>query len=171
LADNHVNFCLVPEVPFKLESLFAALKERLENNNHAVLVVAEGAGQEHFESLGEKDASGNVKYGDIGLFLRDAIKDHFKSTDTEISLKYIDPSYIIRSQRANPHDSAFCLLLGHCAVHAGMAGLTEMIIGYWNHQFTHVQTQFAVSTRKQIDPESWIWNAVLASTGQPMDMN
>ena len=170
LVDNQVNFCLIPVVPFTLDGLLAALKKRLEQRCHAVIVVAEGAGQELFEATGERDASGNVKYGDIGVLLRDRIREYFKKTGMEISLKYIDPSYMIRSQQANPHDSAFCLLLGHNAVHAGMAGRTGMIVGFWNHQFTHVPTPFAVSERRKIDPEGWLWSSVLASTGQPAVM-
>ena len=156
LVDNQVNFCLIPEVPFTLDALLAALKKRLEQQGHAVIVVAEGAGQELFEATGEKDASGNVKYGDIGVLLRDAIREHFKKIGMEINLKYIDPSYMIRSQQANPHDAAFCLMLGHNAVHAGMAGRTGMIVGFWNHQITHVPIPLAVSERKKIDPEGWI---------------
>jgi len=170
LVDNQVNFCLIPEVPFTLDGLLAALKKRLEKRGHAVIVVAEGTGQELFEATGEKDASGNIKYGDIGVLLRDAIREHFKRIGMEINLKYIDPSYMIRSQQANPHDSAFCLMLGHNAVHAGMAGRTGMIVGFWNHQITHVPTPLAVSERKKIDPEGWIWSSVLASTGQPAVM-
>jgi len=170
LVDNQVNFCLIPEVPFSLDAFLSALKQRLERRGHAVIVVAEGAGQELFEATGERDASGNIKYGDIGVLLRDRIKDHFKKIGMEISLKYIDPSYMIRSQPANPHDSAFCLLMGHNAVHAGMAGRTGMIIGFWNHHFTHVPIQLAVAQRKKIDPEGWLWSSVLASTGQPAAM-
>jgi len=170
LVDNEVNFCLIPEVPFTLDGFFSALKQQLEQRGHAVIVVAEGAGQELFEATGERDASGNIKYGDIGILLRDRIKEHFKRTGMEINLKYIDPGYMIRSQQANPHDSAFCLLLGHNAVHAGMAGRTGMIVGFWNHQFTHVPIPLAVSQRKKIDPEGWIWSSVLASTGQPAVM-
>jgi 6-phosphofructokinase 1 len=170
LVDNQVNFCLIPEVPFSMEAFLAALKERLERRKHAVIVVAEGAGQDLFASTGEHDASGNVKFVDIGIYLRDAIKEHFKSIGMEVNLKYIDPSYSIRSQPANPHDSAFCLLMGHNAVHAGMAGRTGMIVGYWNNLFTHVPISLAVSERKKIDPQGWIWNSVLASTGQPVNM-
>ncbi len=170
LVDNGVNFCLIPEVPFTLDGFLSALKKRLEQQGHAVIVVAEGAGQELFEATGEKDASGNVKYGDIGVLLRDAIREHFKKIGMEINLKYIDPSYMIRSQQANPHDSAFCLMLGHNAVHAGMAGRTGMIVGLWNHQITHVPIPLAVSQRKKIDPEGWIWSSILASTGQPAVM-
>jgi 6-phosphofructokinase 1 len=170
LVDNQVNFCLIPEVSFTLDGLLSALKQRLERRGHAVIVVAEGAGQELFAATGERDASGNIKYGDIGVFLRDRIREHFKKIGMEISLKYIDPSYMIRSQPANPHDSAFCLLMGHNAVHAGMAGRTGMIVGFWNHQFTHVPTPLAVAQRKKIDPEGWMWSSVLASTGQPAVM-
>jgi 6-phosphofructokinase 1 len=121
-------------------------------------------------STSERDASGNVKHSDIGVFLRDAIKDHFKKTGIEISLKYIDPSYTIRSVPADAHDSAFCLLLGHSAVHAGMSGRTNMVVGFWNHQFTHVPISLAVSQRKKIDPEGGLWSSVLSSTGQARDM-
>jgi hypothetical protein len=107
---------------------------------------------------------------DIGIFLREVIKDHFKKTGMEITLKYIDPSYTIRSVPANPHDSALCLLLGHNAVHAGMTGRTGIIIGFWNQHFTHVPIPLAVAERKKIDPEGWVWRSVLSSTGQPRDM-
>jgi len=170
LVDNQVNFCLIPEVAFALDTLLDALRMRLEARKHAVIVVAEGAGQNLFTSTGEHDASGNVKFGDIGIYLRDAIKGHFKAIGMEVNLKYIDPSYIIRSQPANAHDSAFCLLMGHSAVHAGMAGRTGMIVGYWNNQFTHVPISLSVSKRKKIDPLGRIWNSVLASTGQPASL-
>ncbi len=170
LVDNRVNFCLIPEVPFTPDGFLSALKQRIEHQGHAVIVVAEGAGQDFLEASGELDASGNIKYGDIGIFLRDRIKDYFKRAGVEINLKYIDPSYTIRSQQANPHDSAFCLLLGHYAVHAGMAGRTGVMVGFWNHQFTHVPIPLAVSARKKIDPAGWIWSDVLASTGQPAMM-
>ena len=171
LVDSQANFCLVPEVPFTLEKFLLELKLRLERRGHAVIVVAEGAGQDLLEKNAERDPSGNVKYGDIGVFLRDAIKEYFKQTGVKVSIKYIDPSYIIRSVPANPHDSAFCLLLAHSAVHAGMSGRTNMVVGFWNHQFTHVPISLAASQRKKIDPEGTLWNSVLASTGQPWKMH
>jgi 6-phosphofructokinase 1 len=170
LVDSQVNFCLVPEVPFSLDRFLVVLRQRLERRGHAVIVVAEGAGQDLMEKSAERDASGNIKYGDIGTFLRDAIKDYFKHIGMEISLKYIDPSYTIRSVPANPYDSAFCLLMGQSAVHAGMCGRTNMVVGFWNHQFTHVPISLAVSQRKKIDPEGVLWNSVLSSTGQPRSM-
>lgn len=167
LADSQVNYCLIPEAPFTLAGLLSSLEERLKQRGHAVIVVAEGAGQELLSASEELDASGNVKLGDIGVFLRDAIKGHFNRIGQEINLKYIDPSYVIRSQPANFHDAAFCLLLGHNAVHAGMTGRSNMVVGFWNHQFVHVPISLATSARKKIDPDGWLWNSVLASTGQP----
>ena len=170
LVDSQANFCLVPEVPFTLERFLEELKRRLDRQGHAVIVVAEGAGQDLMEKMAERDASGNVKYGDIGIFLRDAIKGYFKREGTAINLKYIDPSYTIRSVPANTHDSVFCLLLGQSAVHAAMSGRTNMVVGFWNHQFAHVPISLAVSQRKKIDVEETLWNSVLASTGQPRNM-
>jgi 6-phosphofructokinase 1 len=117
------------------------------------------------------DDKDHVLYlGDVGLFLRDKIIAHFKELKVELNLKYIDPSYTIRSVSANAHDSAFCLLLGHNAVHAGMAGRTNMVVGDWNGDFTHVPIPMAVHRRKKIDPDGRLWNTVLASTGQPRVM-
>jgi 6-phosphofructokinase 1 len=170
LVNSHVNFCLVPEVPFALERLLSALEERLARRQHALIVVAEGAGQELMAKTRERDASGNIKYGDIGVFLRDAITKHFKQRGTDITLKYIDPSYTIRSVPATAHDAAFCLLLGQSAVHAGLSGRTNMVVSFWNHRFTHVPIALAVSERKKIDPSDTLWSSVLTSTGQPREM-
>jgi 6-phosphofructokinase 1 len=171
LAISDVNFCLVPEVPFSLDAFLEALRRRLEKRHHAVIVVGEGAGQNLLKKTGEQDASGNVRLGDIGVFLRDKIKAYFKKVGTEANLKYIDPSYTIRSMPANPHDSVFCLLLGHNAVHAGMTGRTDMLVSNWRREFAHVPIPLAVSRRKQIDPEGRLWSNVVASTGQPSDMS
>ena len=170
LANNDVNFCLVPEVRFTLEAFLKALKQRLEKRGHAVIVVGEGAGQDLLGVSGERDASGNIRLGDIGVFLRDCIKNYFKEAEMQVDLKYIDPSYTIRSMPANPRDSAFCLLLGHNAVHAGMTGRTNMVVGFWKNQFTHVPIPLAVSKRKQIDPDGRFWSNVLSCTGQPREM-
>lgn len=170
LANSDVNFCLVPEVKFRLAPFLEALKKRLEYRHHAVIVVAEGAGQDLMAARDEQDASGNPKFQDIGLFLKKKVIDYFRTQDFDISLKYIDPSYTIRSMPANPHDSVFCLLLGHNAVHAGMTGRTDMVTGYWNGEYTHVPIPLAVSERKRIDPASRLWSSVLESTGQPPDM-
>ncbi len=170
LIDSQVNFCLVPETPFTMGGFLRHLSERMERRGHAVIVVAEGAGQELLPTSAERDASGNLKPGDIGTFLRDAIHGHFANSRMKCTIKYIDPSYIIRSQPANPQDSAFCLQLGHYAVHAGMSGRTGMVVGFWNHRFTHVPIALATRERKKIDPEGWLWSSVLASTGQAREM-
>jgi 6-phosphofructokinase 1 len=170
LAYNDVNFCLVPEVFFTLEGFLRILKERLEKKGHAVIVAAEGAGQDLVAATGGRDASGNVRFQDIGIFLRDCIKESFQGLGMEINLKYIDPSYTIRSVPANAEDSAFCLLLGQNAVHAAMAGRTNIVVGLWMNEFTHVPIHLAVSQRKKLDPEGLIWGSVLAATGQPKEI-
>ncbi len=170
LANSEVNFCLVPEVPFTLDGFMGALEERLSKKGHALVVAAEGAGQDLTEETHARDASGNIRPGDIGIFLRDRIREHFQKRGVELNLKYIDPSYTIRSTPANARDSAFCLLLGQYAVHAGMTGRTGMIVGVWRGEFTHVPIPAAVSRRKQVNPAGWLWAAVLSSTGQPAKM-
>ncbi len=167
LADPQVNFCLVPEVPFTPAGFLAALERRLERRGHAVVVVAEGAGSDLKDAVVGKDASGNVKTRDVGTWLRDAIAERFGKG---VNLKYIDPSYTIRSVPADPFDAAFCSVLGQNAVHAGMSGRTDMVVGNWRNEFTHVPIPLAVRERKKIDPLGWLWRAVLASTGQPARM-
>jgi len=172
LALNEVNFVLVPEVPFDLEGshgLFALLESRLRRRAHAVLIVAEGAGQDYVKDpSGKTDASGNPVLGDIGTYLRDSIKRFFKEhTDLEVNLKYIDPSYLVRAAPANAHDAIYCIQLAQHAVHAGMAGKTGMLVGAWNGRFTHLPIALAVGKRKTLSPEDPLWLSVLESTGQP----
>ncbi len=171
LANSDVNFCLIPEKPFKLEGenqFLDKLEKRLLRKRHAVIVVAEGAGQDLIQDLAsaERDPSGNVKYKDIGIFLKDKIAQHFKGKKIPISLKYIDPSYTIRSCPANADDSAFCILLGQNAVHSGLAGRTNMFVGYWNHNFIHVPLSMAINKRKKVDLEGPYWLSVADMTKQ-----
>jgi 6-phosphofructokinase 1 len=173
LATSEVNFCLIPEVDFALEGkngLLKKLEERLNARHHAVIVVAEGAGQNLLEASGETDESGNKKLADIGLFLKGKIVEHFKKIGRESSLKYIDPGYMIRASAANPVDSLYCARLGANAVHAAMSGRTGMLISQWNSAFVHVPINMAVSKRNFIDPEGSLWRDVIESTRQPAHM-
>jgi 6-phosphofructokinase 1 len=170
VANQDVNFCLVPEVPFALEGpggLLAALERRLEKKGHAVVVVAEGAGQNLLGTSGERDASGNVKLNDIGAFLRDAFKAHFESRGTEMTLRYFDPSYQVRGRPANTEDAVLCDRMGRHAVHAAMAGKTGLVISYLHGQFVHVPIGIIAEASKRLDLEGELWRAVLACTGQP----
>ncbi len=171
LATGEVNFVLIPEVPFRLEGengLLACLARRLAEREHAVIITAEGAGQDLFatSNLG-CDASGNHRYGDIGQFLKDEITKHFRERDTEINLKYIDPSYTIRSVPAAPEDRIFCLNLGRNAVHAAMAGKTGMVVARWHQRFVHLPVGLVTRGRRKVDPQGDLWRSVLESTGQP----
>jgi 6-phosphofructokinase 1 len=175
LAMNDVNFLLVPEVDFDLygeRGFLYYLEDRLKRRNHAVICVAEGAGQNLLADSEHKefDASGNTVLEDIGLYLRDKIKVYFSSKKIKVNLKYIDPSYMIRSTPANSNDAIFCAMLGQFAVHAGMTGKTDMLIGIWNNVYTHVPIELVISERKRIDPNSRFWYNVMAATGQPVDM-
>jgi 6-phosphofructokinase 1 len=170
LAQQDVNFVLIPEVDFDLEGscgLLAALEERLNLRGHAVIVVAEGAGQKYFDSTAdEHDESGNIRLKDIGPFLKDAILSYFSGKNIDVSLKYIDPSYMIRSLPANANDRVFCSFLGRDAVHAGMAGKTKLLIGHWNNHFVHIPMSASAGQRKNIDPKGKLWLSVLGATGQ-----
>ena len=170
LASADVNFCLVPEMRFALDGehgLLAALSRRLDAKHHAVVAVAEGAGQELCgDGGGARDASGNLKLQDIGVWLRDRIAAHFAARGTDVALRYIDPSYIIRSLPANAVDAQYCLVLGQHAVHAGMSGRTNMLVGQWNGRFVHVPIPLATTGRRQLEPNGEEWQRVLESTGQ-----
>ena len=175
LAQQNVNFVLIPEVDFDLDGpkgFLSALEERIHLRKHAVILVAEGAGQRFFESgKDEHDESGNIRFKDIGLFLKNKIIAHFKSKNVEIALKYIDPSYMIRSLPANANDHVFCSFLGRDAVHAGMSGKTKLLIGHWNNYFVHIPISASAGKRKKIDPDKKLWVSVLHATGQPSFKN
>ena len=171
VASQDVNFTLVPEVPFKLDGprgLLAALKARVLERSHAVVVAAEGAGQDLPGTTEvQRDASGNVKLNDIALFLRERIEAYFKSEKIPIVMRYFDPSYLVRSSPANSEDSILCDLFARHAAHAAMAGKTGLVIGYLHDRFIHVPGELLTSRKKCLDPDSFAWRAVLAATGQP----
>jgi 6-phosphofructokinase 1 len=171
LAVQEVNYVLIPEMNFDMygdKGFLNILQKRLEYKHHALIVVAEGAGQNLFkENATNSDASGNIKYNDIGLYLKDTISNEFSKTRFPFSLKYIDPSYIIRSAPANANDSLFCNLLAQSAVHGAMAGRTGFVVGYWNSQFILLPISMAIQQRKKISIEGELWSNVLETTGQP----
>jgi 6-phosphofructokinase 1 len=170
LANSVVDFCLVPEINVTLEGehgLFAALERRLASTGHAVIVAAEGAGQSLFAGAeAKKDASGNVLKHDIGVFLSSGIAAYFKKTGKDVSVKYLDPSYHVRSVAAISSDAIFCHLLAENAVHAAMAGKTGIVIGHWNNYFTHVPIALATKERLKIDLDGALWKGVLSATRQ-----
>jgi 6-phosphofructokinase 1 len=171
IASQEANFVLVPEIPFPLDGpggLLELLERRVLTRGHALIVVAEGAGQHLFESAdSERDASGNVRFRDVGSYLRDRIKAHFEERKVQMNLKYIDPSYAIRSVPANAWDRILTDRMARAAVHAAMAGKTDAMVGYWNQEIVHVPIAASVSQKKRLSLESDLWNAVLATTGQP----
>ncbi|MCG2772390.1 MAG: ATP-dependent 6-phosphofructokinase [Desulfobacterales bacterium] len=171
LALREVNYVLIPEADFDLDGeggLLANLEERLKQRRHALIVVGEGAGERYFtEENRERDPSGNLKPGNIGHFLQDEIKAYFKRREIDVNLKYIDPSYLIRSRPANYNDRIYCGFLGQNAVHAGMAGKTAMLVSRWHSHYVHIPIQAAVDRRKEVELDSPLWRSVIESTGQP----
>lgn len=166
LSNSDANYCFIPEVPLVLDGedgFLKSLERRLDRKHHALIVVAEGVGQCLAD---QKDMSGNAAREDIGIFLKTRIMEHFKSLNKPLVLKYIDPSYTIRGCPANSFDSAFCLMLGQSAVHAGMAGKTNMIVGFWNRYFTNVPISFAIKERKRVNLQGDLWQTVIQTTGQ-----
>jgi len=175
LAAGEANFVLIPEIPIDLEGprgFLALLEKRLKSRGHAVVVVAEGAGQELMmarpDETMELDLSGNKKLKDIGVYFKQKIGQHFGEKGMDITLKYIDPSYNIRSIPASPSDSIYCWRLAQNAVHAAMCGKTEMVLGRWHGSLVHVPTKRCVSGRKQVDPHGELWLSVIEDTGQPV---
>lgn len=173
LASNDVDFVLIPEVPFALEGqdgLLDHLRKRLKEHRHATVVVAEGAGQQYVAPEGT-DRGGNKKLGDIGVFLKKRITRFFEEQGVDGQVKYIDPSYIIRSQAANPVDSIYCARLGANAVHAALAGRTACMVGAVNNRMVHVPISAATAQRNCVDPEGPLWRDVLVNTGMPRLMS
>lgn len=170
LASTDVDLVLIPEVPTTLEGdggVFEYLGRVLDRQGHAVIVVAEGAAQDLLSGEQGSDKSGNVKLGDVGVYLRERIARHFKDESRDVTLKYIDPSYAIRSVPASPSDSVYCWNMARNAVHAAMAGNTEMLIGRWHGRFVHVPMRLATRSRKLVGPGDDLWTSVIEATGQP----
>jgi len=170
LASHEVNFVLIPEVPFNLEGyngFLYHLEERILKRKHAVIIIAEGAMQDLLIKDKKTDAGGNTKFEDVGVYLKGRISKHFEEKGIEINLKYIDPSYAIRSAPANPDDSIYCERLGNAAAHAAMAGKTKIIIGLVNNEFVHLPINLVITHRNKVDPESSLWRDTLDATHQP----
>ena len=173
IASHETNFCLIPEVPFELNGpngFLEHLEKRILERHHAVIVVAEGAGQDLLATTDETDASGNKKLADIGLFLRDKINEYFNAKGIHINLKYVDPSYQIRSSVTTANDSIYCERLGSYAAHAAMAGKTKMVVGLVNNKYVHLPIQMVTMKRNFVDPEGALWRDALDATRQPILM-
>jgi 6-phosphofructokinase 1 len=173
LASHETNFCLIPEIPFDLDGpngFLSHLEERIREHHHAVIIVAEGAGQELLLTTNQVDASGNKKLADIGIYLRDKIVEYFTNKGIHINMKYVDPSYQIRSSVTTANDSIYCERLGNNAVHAAMAGKTKMVVGLVHDKYVYIPAQMVTMRRNKVDPEGSFWRDALDATGQPILM-
>ena len=161
LSSGDVDLCLIPEQPIVLEGEKGCLPfilQRVRTNGHAVIVVAEGAGEELLGTSNEKDAGGNRKLPKIGEFMKDTLAGYFKANGLEATIKYIDPSYMIRSVAANPRDAFYCMLLAQNAVHGAMAGYTAFSVGLVNNRLVYIPISRLVATSPRIlDPRGRTW--------------
>ena len=171
LASDDVDLVLIPEVSMPLEGergVLAHVERTLERQDHALIVVAEGAGQEHFAGDGATDPSGNARLQDICTLLRDRLTAHLDAAGRQFQLRYVDPGYAIRSVPANSHDSVYCQRLAQAAVHAAMAGRTAAVAGRWHGRFVNLPIPLVTRSRNQVDPRGDLWLSVLEATGQPV---
>ncbi len=174
LASDDVDLVLIPEVAMPLggeRGVLAHVEKVLEDQGHAVVVVAEGYGQDMFAGVeGGADASGNAKLFDIGKKLRDELSAHLGASGVPFQLRYVDPGYAIRSVPANSHDSVYCTRLAQAAVHAAMAGRTAIVAGRWHGRFVNLPIPLVTRSRNQVDPRGDLWLSVLETTGQPVHL-
>lgn len=170
LSSGQVDICLIPEVPFKLEGPYGVL-EHLEHliktKGSAVICVAEGAGQEMLEKTNATDLSGNVVLSDIGVYIQQKIKSHFKSIGVHSDVKYIDPTYMIRACRANASDAILCTVLGQNAVHGAFAGFSGITTGICNTHYVYLPVPEVIKSPRYVNPHSRMWHRCVTSTGQP----
>jgi 6-phosphofructokinase 1 len=171
LASGDVDLCLIPEVDIEVEgpnSCLTHLRERVKAQGYAVVVVAEGAGEELLGQNTEKDSGGNRKLPKIGEFVKDQVIKNFEQAGSSATVKYIDPSYMIRSVRANSSDAMLCMLLAQNAVHGSMAGYTAFTTGLVNNRLVYIPIDRIVSSSPRVmDPTGRTWERVLSMTGQP----
>ncbi|XP_074273731.1 ATP-dependent 6-phosphofructokinase 6-like [Silene latifolia] len=171
LASRDVDCCLIPESPFFLEGpggLFEFIEKRLRSNGHMVIVIAEGAG----EKLEERDASGNKIFKDVGLWMSHMIREHFAKPDKiNVTLKYIDPTYMIRAVPANASDNVYCTILAQSAVHGAMAGYTGFTVGPVNGRECYIPFYRITGQQHKVVITDRMWARLLSSTNQPCFMD
>lgn len=171
LASQDVDLCLVPEVPLELNGPNGVLnhvEKVINQKGHAVVVVAEGAGEELLGMSADTDAGGNRKLPPVGEWLCQQIKDHFKSKSKEATLKYIDPSYMVRSVPADAADSYLCMTLAQAAAHGAMAGFTMFTVGLVNNRTVMIPIpELARKSPRSMSATGRTWERVHTITGQP----
>jgi 6-phosphofructokinase 1 len=175
LASRDVDCCLIPESPFYLEGeggLYEFVEKRLKENGHMVIVVAEGAGQElvaeSVQNMDSRDASGNRLLLDVGLWLSEKLKDYMTVKEhKEMTLKYIDPTYMVRAIPSNASDNVYCTLLAQSAVHGVMAGYTGFTCGPVNGRHSYIPISRVTETPNRVKITDRMWARLLSSTNQP----
>jgi 6-phosphofructokinase 1 len=163
MASGVVDVCLIPEIKFTTDKLLEFVGRILDNKGHCVVCVAEGAGQDILDGSERTDLSGNPILSDIGTYLRDLFKKAFPTRD----VKYIDPSYMIRSIPTITTDRIYCKVLGQAAVHGAMAGYTDFTVGLVNTHYVMLPTTTIIQSARQVDPKGRQFNRLKTSLNQP----
>eukprot|EP00930_Biecheleria_cincta_P074046 TRINITY_DN6127_c0_g3_i2.p1 TRINITY_DN6127_c0_g3~~TRINITY_DN6127_c0_g3_i2.p1 ORF type:complete len:2608 (+),score=545.13 TRINITY_DN6127_c0_g3_i2:58-7881(+) len=168
LAARHVDICLLPEMDISLEKVLDHCVRLVNSNGYAVIVVAEGCGDTMVGQGGETDEGGNAKISDVGPWLKDSITAHFKALKLPISIKYVDPTYMVRAVAANTNDSIYCTELAQAAVHAAMAGYTGVTVGKVDQHVVYLPIKMLVSMPSRLVDVQGRWFELLrATTNQP----
>jgi len=176
LSSRDVDCCLIPEMEFYLEGkggLFEFLEQRLKENSHAVLVVAEGAGQDMIPRTDaqkeERDESGNPVFLDVGRWLKSELTKWWARNHQNelLTVKYIDPTYMIRAVPANATDRLYCTLLAHSAIHGVMAGYTGFVPGPINGIYAYIPLEEVAQSKNEVDTKDHKWAWVRSVTNQP----
>jgi 6-phosphofructokinase 1 len=162
IASGEVDVTLIPEVNFGMDGpngVVEHLRYLLKAQGHAIVCLAEGAGQEYV-TTGGVDPSGNPLLGDIGVWFSKKVKK-----DLQADVKYIDPTYMVRGCTANAHDKVYCNILGQNAAHAAMAGFTGCSVGLVNTHYVYLPIPMLIERPRYVDQNSRMYQRLMASTG------
>lgn len=172
LSARQVDICLIPEIQFPMtgDNGVCGLTEYvLRRQGYAVIVVAEGAGSDLVKTAVQYDEGGNKKLPDIGKFMQSEMSQYFKSKKLDVSIKLIDPSYMIRAVPADASDAVYCQSIAQNAVHGAMAGYTGFSSGLVNNRTVLIPFDLISATSPSyLNPDGRTWERVLSLTHQPM---
>ena len=165
---GEVDVCLIPEIQCPIEGeggVVAHIARVLDKKQHAVVVVAEGAGQEVLGQLGETDASGNPVLQNFAKYLQKQIKANL---DRPCDIKYIDPTYMVRACPTNAADAIYCSVLGQNAVHAAFCGFTGCTVGLCNGHYVYLPIEPVISRARMVDPNGRMFERLRLAINQPV---
>ena len=148
----------MPEKSFSVDALLRYVNEKLDEKDHCILVVAEGVNTRVVDGNGPVTVD-----GDVGPWLCAQLKANLES----ISLKYVDPSYAVRSAPSNAADTIFCSRLAQHAAHGALGGSTAFAVGTVNTHYVEIPLQDFANRAAVCAVTGRIFGDLVRSTGQP----